>query len=126
MNSASSESGQLPQQLQTEREFFGKSGPLPAAWNELRRYPRFYLRSFAQARIFPPGGDEPPKQCTILTCDISRGGMAFLYKKQLFPGQRIDVMLHDGAERSVEVQWCRRIGDGCYWAGGRFIKEAAN
>jgi hypothetical protein len=112
-----------PRSIETEHEFFEKSGPLPTAWNEVRRFPRFYLRTIAKARVHPPrAAAGEPRECRILTCDLSRGGLAFLYRSLLFPGQRIDVTLHDGTERSLEVLWCRRIGDGCYWAGGRFVK----
>ena len=112
-----------PRSIETEHEFFDKSGPLPTAWNEVRRFPRFYLRTIAKARVFPPQAvPGEPRECRILTCDLSRGGLAFLYRSLLFPGQRIDVILHDGTERSLEVLWCRRIGDGCYWTGGRFTK----
>jgi hypothetical protein len=115
---------EIPRAIESENEFFEKSGPLPTAWNEVRRFPRFYLRTIAKARVFPPPAnpDQTPKECRILTCDLSRGGLAFLYKALLFPGQRVDVTLHDGAERTLEVLWCRRIGNGCYWAGGRFTK----
>jgi hypothetical protein len=110
--------------IETEHEFFDKSGPLPTAWNEVRRFPRFYLRTIARAKVYPPKAapQQAPKECLMLTCDLSRGGLAFLYKSLLFPGQRVDVVLHDNTERSLEVLWCRRIGDGCYWAGGRFMK----
>jgi hypothetical protein len=103
----------------------GCEGPLPTAWNEVRRFPRFYLRTIAKARVFPPPAaeDQTPRDCRILTCDLSRGGLAFLYRSLLFPGQRVDVTLHDKTERSLEVLWCRRIGDGCYWTGGRFLKS---
>jgi hypothetical protein len=116
-----------PRSIETEHEFFDKSGPLPTAWNEVRRFPRFYLRTIAKARVHAPQAnpDQKPRDCRILTCDLSRGGLAFLYRSLLFPGQRIDVTLHDGAERTLEVLWCRRIGDGCYWAGGRFIRTGA-
>ena len=114
-----------PLAIEIECEFFEKSGPLPTAWNEVRRFPRFYLRTIAKAKVYPPqaASAQPPKECLVLTCDLSRGGLAFLYKFLLFPGQRIDVVLHDKTERSLEVLWCRRIGNGCYWAGGRFIKS---
>ena len=45
-----------------------------------------------------------------------------LHKQQLFPGQKIDLVLTDGQERRVEVIWCRRLGVGCYSAGCRFVK----
>jgi hypothetical protein len=116
---------QAPRPIESEHEFFEKSGPLPTAWNEVRRFPRFYLRTIAAAKVYPPKAapQQAPRECRILTCDLSRGGLAFLYKSLLFPGQRVDVTLHDQAERSVEILWCRRIGEGCYWAGGRFTKN---
>lgn len=119
--------GAIPPSIETENEFFEKSGPLPTAWNEVRRFPRFYLRTIAKAKVYPPQAapGQAPKECHVLTCDLSRGGLAFLYKSLLFPGQRVDVTLHDQAERSLEVLWCRRIGEGCYWAGGRFTKSDA-
>jgi hypothetical protein len=112
---------------ESEGGFFEKSGPLPTAWNEVRRFPRFYLRTIAKAKVYPPQAapGQAPRECKILTCNLSRGGLAFLYKSLLFPGQRVDVVLHDNTERSLEVLWCRRIGDGCYWAGGRFFRGDA-
>jgi hypothetical protein len=75
----------------------------------------------------PPGessssasGEGTP--CQVLTRDISRGGLQLLHKQQLFPGQKLDVVLTDGQPRRLEVMWCRRLGVGCYSVGCRFMK----
>ena len=111
--------------LEADLEFFKKSGPLPTAFDEDRRYPRFYYRARVQAAIYPPGRkDQPPALCSVLTRDLSRGGMNLIHNDQVFPGQRIDLVLTDGSPRSVEVMWCRRMAHRCYSIGCRFIKTA--
>jgi hypothetical protein len=113
--------------LEADLEFFNKSGPLPTAFDEDRRYPRFYYRARLQAAIYPPGGaNQPPAQCSVLTRDLSRGGMNLIHSEQVFPGQRIEIVLTDGSPRSVEVMWCRRIAHRCYSIGCRFIKSSAS
>jgi hypothetical protein len=111
--------------LEADLEFFNKSGPLPTAFDEDRRYPRFYYRARVQAAVYPAGGgNQPPAQCSVLTRDLSRGGMNLIHNEQVFPGQRIELVLTDGSPRSVEVMWCRRIAHRCYSIGCRFIKTA--
>ena len=113
-------------EIEAELEFFNKSGPLPTAFDEDRRFPRFYYRARVQAAIFPPGGGkQPPVTCSLLTRDLSRGGMNLVHSEQVYPGQRIDLVLTDGSPRSVEVMWCRRVAHRCYSIGCRFIKSAA-
>jgi hypothetical protein len=103
-------------------EFFTKAGPLPPAWAERRRHPRFYFRACAEAKIYPFGPqDAPPKQCFVVTRDLSRGGVGIVHGEQLFPGQRIDLVINC-VSRSVVVVWCRRLVDQRYTAGCRFIK----
>ena len=110
--------------LEADLEFFNKSGPLPTAFDEDRRYPRFYYRARVLAAIYPPGGGhQPPVQCSLLTRDLSRGGMNLIHNEQVFPGQHIELVLTDGSPRSVEVLWCRRIAHRCYSIGCRFIRQ---
>jgi len=106
-------------------EFFAKTGPLPASFDEIRRHPRFYFRACAEAVIHPLGkrGDAAaPVPCFVLTRDLSRSGMSLLHNAQLFPGQRIDVTLNGEAPRAVEVVWCQRLANKRYVAGCRFLK----
>ena len=107
-----------------QSEFFTKSGPLPTAWEEVRRFPRFYYRARVQAVIHPlPGGQRGEAvKCCLLARDISRGGINVLHCEQLFPGQRIDITLNEATPRSVEVLWCRRLANRCYAIGCRFFK----
>jgi PilZ domain-containing protein len=107
--------------VESDADFFAKAGPLPTAWDEARRFPRFYYRAKAKATVHPfRGGPQPPVECTVLTRDVSRGGLNLIHTEQLYPGQRIDLLLLDGVERSVEVCWCRRLANRCYSVGCRF------
>jgi len=109
--------------VETDHEFFELSGPMPTAWKENRRHPRFYYRACAEAIIHPLGkreGGPEATQCFLLTRDLSRGGVGLVHVQQLFPGQRIDVILNGEAPRQVEVVWCRRWTHNRYVAGCRF------
>jgi PilZ domain-containing protein len=109
--------------VESDQEFFELTGPMPKAWKENRRFPRFYFRSCAEAIIYPLRGKDnpPPAQCFVLTRDLSRGGMGLVHSHQLFPGQRVDVLLNGQPPRQVEVVWCRRWTHQRYVAGCRFI-----
>jgi hypothetical protein len=108
--------------IESEHEFFAKSGPLPASFNDVRQFPRFYHRASIEARVHAVRPGSTAVECRVLTRDLSRGGMNLLHSEQLFPGQWIDVALCDGSQRRVEVQWCRRLDERCYAAGCKFIK----
>jgi hypothetical protein len=89
---------------------------------DARAFPRYPFRGRARAVVFPPEGRtaSDPQECEVLTTDVSRGGLSLLYKKQLYPGQQILLVLND-ANRLVEVCWCCRVWAGLYSAGCRFI-----
>jgi len=106
--------------LEPLQEFFDKSGPLPPSFNDLRRFPRFYFRSCADATIYPICEGEPDK-AIVLTRDLSRSGLSFLYNRQLYPGQRVDIEL-DSLARSLVVIWCRRQDETSYLIGCQFQK----
>ena len=114
--------GVQTQPVESDADFFAKAGPLPTAWDEARRHPRFYYRAQVQATIHPfRGAQNPAVQCSVLTRDLSRGGLNVLHTEQLFPGQRIELLLLDGVRRMVEVCWCRRLGNRSYSVGCRFL-----
>lgn len=114
----------IPSIAQVEQKFFSKRGPVPSVYDDARRFPRFYYRSEVPATIYPLAEVEQasPIVCTLLTRDLSRGGINVLHTSQLFPGQRIDLTLADGVRRSVEVVWCRRLATRCWSVGCRFIR----
>ncbi len=110
--------------VESEHEIIANGAPLPTSWDDGRRFPRFHFRACIDALVLPPAGNpaQEPVHCQVLTRDISRGGMNILHKSQLFPGQCLDVVLHDGQRRRLEIMWCRRLGAGCYTAGCRFVR----
>jgi hypothetical protein len=109
--------------IETDRDFFSKSGPLPLHWNDVRQFPRFYLRSRTQAVIFPfkTQPATAPKTCQVITGDVSRGGMNLITEEQAFPSQRIDIRLASGELRTLKVVWCRRVGERRYSVGAQFV-----
>jgi PilZ domain len=113
-----------PAAIESVDDFFGKQGPLPSKYDDSRRFPRFYFRTCAEALIYPAAGKQAPPSahCFVLTCDLSRSGISLLHNAQLFPGQRIDIILNGEPPRLIEVVWCRRVADGRYSVGCRFCK----
>jgi hypothetical protein len=113
--------------IESDREFFALSGPMPTVANEKRRFPRFYFRSCAEALIYPlRGGDNPqPAHCYLLTRDISRSGIGLVHTQQLFPGQRVDVILNGQSPKQAKVVWCRRFHDNRYVVGCKFCNGPA-
>jgi hypothetical protein len=111
--------------IESDHEFFELTGPLPTAWDEHRRFPRFYFRSCAEMIIHPLRGernaDAPAR--FVLTRDLSRGGMSLIHTEQLFPTQRLEIILN-GEPKNLEVVWCRRWTDGRYVVGCRFVFDS--
>ena len=110
--------------VESDRDPQTMSGPLPTKWDEARRFPRFYYQAMVEATIHPLNDNrgQPLVRCSMLTRDLSRGGLNLLHTEQLYPGQKIDVVLCESAPRSVEVIWCRRLADRRYTVGCRFVK----
>ncbi len=93
---------------------------MPRSFDDQRRYPRFYFRSCADATIYPLQPGAEPIQCVVVTRDVSRGGIGLLHTAQLFPGQRLDLVLNGELSKTLEVVWCRRVADNSYSVGCRF------
>jgi hypothetical protein len=90
---------------------------------EARRFPRSPCHGNLKATIYPPpsspGGD--PVHCTVLTRDLSCGGIGIAHTEQLYPRQII-VLNAVGKLLVGEVRWCRRLDDRFYIAGCRLVK----
>jgi hypothetical protein len=108
--------------IEADREFFAKSGQLPTAWNDIRRFPRFYLRGEALAHVEPPYGDGKAETLAILTCDVSRSGVGIVSPRQLFPDQRLEIQMPAGPSYRLKTVWCRRIEAGRYAVGCAFVE----
>jgi PilZ domain-containing protein len=111
--------------VESPDEFFSKSGPMPPAFDDSRQYPRFYFRTCAEAMIYPIGAkkDAAAGSFFVVTCDLSRAGISIIHTVQLFPGQRIDLILNGQSPRPARVIWCRRWEEGRYLVGCRFVQD---
>lgn len=105
------------------RNFFDESGAMPTCVGDTRRFPRFYARGKGalESRQSLPGKLRPVQWRGIYTKNVSREGLGFLHSEQLFPRERMRVLLADGVPREIEIACCRRIQRRCYEIGARFI-----
>ena len=97
---------------------------LPASpFEDARRFPRSCFRGSAKATIYPrhSGSGREPISCTVLTRDLSCGGIGIAHSEQLFPKQ-IVVLDAVGKLLVGEVRWCRRVDEHFYVAGCRLVK----
>lgn len=90
-----------------------------------RKFPRSACPGSFKATIYPPpskpGGE--PVQCTVLTRDISCGGIGIAHTEELYPKQII--VLHAVTKLLIgEVRWCRRLNERSYIAGCQLIKAS--
>jgi hypothetical protein len=104
-------------------DYFDRSGPLPPCFDDLRRFPRFYLRSPAALQNCGamPALQRAPGPCRIYIKDISRSSVAFIHSEQLYPRENLRVMFIDGKVRSAEVLRCRRHQDSCFEVVVKFV-----
>jgi len=94
----------------------------PSPFEDARNFPRSSFRGSAKATIYPrhPGPGREPIQCTVLTRDLSCGGIGIAHSEQLFPKQI--VVIDVGKLLVGEVRWCRRVDEHFYVAGCRLVK----
>jgi hypothetical protein len=107
--------------VESDADLLEAVGTLSAP-NEARAHPRFPFRGRAKAVAFAPENrpEMEPKECEVLTTDLSRGGLSLLCRKQLYPGQQLLLVLNE-TNRLVDVCWCCRVWPGLYAAGCRFV-----
>jgi hypothetical protein len=117
-----------PVTLPTVTEKKKEADPAKAAGadsDETRRFPRSPCHGNLKATIYPPpssrGGE--PVQCTVLTRDLSCGGIGIAHAEQLYPRQ-IVVLDAVGKLLVGEVRWCRQLDERFYIAGCRLVKTS--
>ncbi len=108
-------------------DFFEQSGPLPSGPDDMRQCPRYYYRLTIaiQYRQTLPSLPRDPVWHKIYTRDLSRSGLSFLHFEQLYPGERLNVLLPGDTEASIEIVRCHRVQAHCYIISARFATEAA-
>jgi hypothetical protein len=105
--------------------FFDRTGVMSTLADENRRFPRFYVRGLGALESCQslPGKPRDGGWHGVYTKDISREGVGFLHSEQLYPRERMRIVLTDGVPRLMEVIHCRRIQRRCYEIGSRFVAE---
>jgi hypothetical protein len=130
--------GQLPCDIELPpswNDFFDhpESRPLREVPIEKRRYARRYLRAYAglQYRQTAPVLRRPMMWHRVYMTNLSQGGILFLHAEQLFPLERMWMILPDPRVREfvpdpedciIEVVRCHRIQDHCFEIGARFVE----
>ena len=103
-------------------DFFSRHGMTPTCPNDRRRFRRVYFRGTAslEYRQSFPACPRSRARYRVCTKDLSRGGLAFLHSEQLFPRERMSIVLPDGKAHDIEVVRCRRIEPRCFEIGAVF------
>jgi hypothetical protein len=83
-----------------------------------RRHPRFY---FWRRAILLRAAD-----CTYAayTLNLSKSGLRVLSPEQLFPCERVQLMLEADKEFMLEIRRCRRLAENCYECGAKFVARS--
>lgn len=105
-------------------EFFAHTGPMPPCFDELRRFPRFYLRTpvVVSHHAAMPALERETGPVISLLKDVSRGGAAFLHPEQVYPKETVKLYLPNGNLLTVSVVRCQKVQDHCYEVAGTFTR----
>lgn len=130
--------GQLPCDIELPPswiDFFDhpESRPIREVPIEKRRHARRYLRAYAglQYRQTASVLRRPMTWHRVYMTNLSRGGILFLHSEQLFPLERMRMLLPDPRIRelvrdpedcAIEVVRCHRIQDHCFEIGAEFVE----
>jgi hypothetical protein len=115
-------------------DFFDQSGMLCATSDDQRRFRRQEMRVFAalEYRQTAPALYRRPGWHRVYLKDIAHGGLSFVHSEQLFPLERMRMLLPDErfskilperVECIVEIIRCVRIEDRCYVVGTCFVDD---
>ncbi len=109
------------------RGFFDQAGALPTVPDDRRRFPRFCLRTAAAMRFRENMStlNRSDQWHKVFAKDVSRAGFSFLHSEQLFPRERLELVVDESHRYVGEVRRCRRVGPRCYVVGAQFCDDAA-
>jgi hypothetical protein len=108
----------LPQRAALTQEMRGEQarrGLTPAAPGDRRRHPRFY---FWRRAILVRGAD---RTYAAFTMNLSKSGLRVLSPEQIFPCERVQLILEMDKEFALEIRRCRRLAENCYECGAKFV-----
>ena len=102
----------------------------PSMPNDHRRFPRVRCRSKrhrAALKRLPTFAALASSQqwSAVYVADFSKTGVQVLHAEQLFPGERLRLLLLTGNLLDLEVVRCRRMGDACFAVGTQIVRDEA-
>ncbi|MBN2022816.1 MAG: hypothetical protein JW809_08465 [Pirellulales bacterium] len=118
-------------------DYFQDVDAVGAIVEDKRRFARRTLHSLGALEHRPTFAALPRtvEWHKIYTKDVSRGGLAFLHSCQLFPLERMRMLLPDPAFQAVlpptcqcvvEVARCQRLAPNCFEIGATFVERLAS
>jgi hypothetical protein len=113
---------QLPSSWQDE---LAQAGRAPTRYDERRRHLRYHFRvcGALEYRQTFPALPRPNGWHQVFTKGLSRGGLSFLHSEQLFPRERMRILLPGQEISCVEIAWCARVQERCFQIGARFVEQ---
>ncbi len=91
--------------------------PIP---EDQRRYVRYHFATYAILELAQTHTSIPREKSfhRVLTRDLSRTGIAFLHREQLFPGEGVVLWLPRGKQKFTVIR-CRRHNQAAYEVGAQ-------
>jgi hypothetical protein len=119
---------EFPLKLRAELE---RTGAVPVPSDDVRRHRRIYCRGEKHRAALELRQTIPtlPRRTVwqgVYTSDFSKSGCGFIHSDIVYPGERFRMVLLTGAQRLVEVAWCRRLDKQCYAAGAQFLRDPSD
>jgi hypothetical protein len=114
---------QLPEKISAH---FERRGPVSAVADDVRSNARMHCSSLshkAALRAYEclPGRLRDKHWFGVYPMDLGKKGCRFLHYEALYPCEQYELVFANGMYQFVEIMWCRRIDEGCYAIGSRFV-----
>ena len=97
------------------RGFELEEGIEPTLYSDRRRFARFRARG--KAMLLYRG-----RRAVVYTKDASREGISFLHDEQLFPKERVRLVMPNQTHLRLVVSRCLYHGERCYEHGSRYCQ----
>ncbi|MBX7165973.1 MAG: PilZ domain-containing protein [Pirellulales bacterium] len=85
-------------------------GPANTCATDARQFRRVFYRQYAVLRV-------GAVYWSVITCDLSTGGLSLLCHKQLFPGDEVEIYLPGTQKTILRIARCTKRGRRCYVCG---------
>jgi hypothetical protein len=106
---------------ETWEDFFDREGMVPVSPDDRRRHARRYLRQNAICELHQtlPAIERRHEFTKVYVKDFSRGGVAFLDSRQLYPGESLQLWTISGKLSCLVVR-CIKHNSHCFEVGAGF------